>query len=72
MLAGYTYQPTFVCNGAGYFGAVDIIVGSRLVNTRVVRVCKLDKESAMKDANKLTHYMAVMGINCPINIEEFE
>lgn len=71
-MQSYTYKPDYRSNGTGYFGTVDIIIGSRLMNSRVIRIARKDKESALRDAGKLSRLMAAMGMNCPINLNDYQ
>ena len=68
----YTYKPNTLYNESGFFGAVDIIIGSRIVNTRVIRFCRKDKQAALSDAGRLVASMVTLGVTCPINIGEYE
>lgn len=67
----YTLKPSYSTTDAGYFGAVDIILGTRLMNSRVIRICRKDKSAALNDAAKLARAMLALGINTPVNVNDY-
>jgi hypothetical protein len=72
MQTGYTYKPSTAYHAGHIFGAVDIIIGTKLVNSRIIRVARNDKEQALQDAGKLARSMVALGVNCPINLRDYQ
>lgn len=72
MMQPYTYRPSISYHSGHMFGAVDIILGTRIMNTRVIRIARKDKEAALNDAGKLARSMVALGINCPINLNDYQ
>lgn len=68
---GYTYQPDVRSNAQGYFGAVNIIIGTKEVNSRILHIRRAHKEQALQDAAKLARRMVTFGIQCPINVNDY-
>lgn len=71
IMQGYTYQPDYRMNDQGYFGAVNIIIGTKEVNSRILHIRRADKEQALQDASKLARRMVTFGIACPINVNDY-
>ena len=71
MKNSYTYQPDYSVKDGRYFGLVQIILGSRMMNPRVIRLARNDKEAALQDAHKLARAMFALGVNCEINLNDY-
>lgn len=71
MMTTYTYQPDYRVNDQGYFGAVNIVIGTKEVNARVLHIRRSDKEQALQDAEKLSRRMVTFGAACKIDLNDF-
>lgn len=71
-MTSYTYKPSVSFHNGHVFGSVDIILGSKIVNSRVIRMAREDKEKALQDAAKLVRAMVAFGINAPINLNDYQ
>lgn len=67
----YTYQPSYTWNDTGFFGAVDVKLGTRHIDTRIVRIKRPTRSAALNDAHRLASDMTVNGKNCAININDY-
>jgi hypothetical protein len=72
MINGITYQPSVTHHNGHVFGMVNIIIGTRIMSSRVIRIARADKAVALADASKLARAMVALGANCPINLNDYQ
>lgn len=70
-MQNFTLKPNYTSNDKGFFGTVDIVIGTKIVNSRVIRKCRQDKHQALEDSAKLARSMIVFGVNTPINLSDY-
>ena len=68
---GYTFSPRFTSNSAGFFGMVDVTIGTRIIDARVIRIARKTKQKALTDAARLAALMRESGPLCRVDLAEF-
>lgn len=52
-----TYNARYTYNDHGFFGAVEKVIGSKVIDTRIIRTCRETKKEALQDADNMINQL---------------